>query len=1140
MINWVSAGFDGRGYRHIVFGRVPTWSTRVCLSVFLRVFTLFCWGYLLYSSAVGGGGTSERLGLPTYSCRNPLRSEMAQASVHDGAGPGHLTPADSNLDPELQPDYLDGKPVSPLTEEDDRWLADQDTEQFADAEESRSLMPPPKGIPTGRSMRIRMAQGDGIPVHTVVSPEGRIDCRDGEAVYIKAELLKPDSEGLPQRIDTVTRKKLLNSFPEEVYSEFPTCWFSNWVNLAVGVAVNPTFRQAVMDISDRAEDGGGFVSQESDMETDTDTLAGDTPDVTTLELGLEATVLQEDSSPIQETEPEVEVVLDGTEDKVSVGQLLTSSEFKKKEEIIRESELLAEDVRMRNEEIRIRRERQEQIEQESRALNDKKRSLLLEKKDLQRLEMTERREARKLERSRGSDSDSSVEPSSSKGKMSRKAKPKSTSTKDSPAKVTKEKDKSPEARAKSPETESGKRTPAPSPKVKKPVTAPTREDPDTERVEDGEYEITLSKKDKQKLKRLKETLDEVKGRDKPPVPKPRKAKSEGRAETADEAMDTSDAGLSLPPPTVTPQASPPGSPKPDSQNSEKPDEDQEEGLASDSDEGDAQEQASSKVEQEVWDNARTDFKIFIPASLEECKKNTTHYACPGSLDLNDESDDEEWIRMKSTDRSANKYYKVLFSFLNRPGLGCSYYTYEQRTKLQFAARKYDSVKNRECPFSACVDSQLEEKAYSTQTRFIRHLVEQHMHHRPEYECVVDRGRANAVCNGELTTRRGEMIRHLKEHHKAGVMDARKRVLSLHDALWEKWNQQVTTVGSLRATTQQFCEVSPKTSGKLEARFAKVSGQRKFEFPNATYEALRAWRRDGEKRPREPSPSVSDGKRSRADAAGSVQTRVTGTSQRQASPITGRASVGTFQQAWGTQSPVTGNDWFKKQFPGLPDPGQESQTMSVLGRRKPLVLGGRGNPLVQPTTPVGGGRGAPRTPVGRPPPSAAAGSDTAQVITPVIVQTPVDALLVPVRHGSTYFDKTEVKSHGIQDAAFKRIQERHQELTVQYVDDVVMTMLNGIHHIQVQEKAVLKAEKDTELEAAIANARKAEKKAKDSQLFYSNENMNLRQTIHDMEIQFIGGLGVRRETWDGTLDHMERLCAAARAGNPPTTDQGAPP
>ena len=276
---------------------------------------------------------------------------MAQASVHDGAGPGHLTPADSILDPELQPDYLDGKPVSPLNEEDDRWLA-QETEQFADAEESRSLMPPPKVVPTGRSMRTRMAEGDGIPVHTVVSPEGRIDCRDGEAVYIKADLLKPDSEGLPQRLDTETRKKLLNSFPEEVFREFPTCWFSNWVNLAVGVAVNPTFRQAVMDISDRAEGGDGFVSQESDMETDTDTLAGDTPDVASLEIGLEATVLQEDASPAQETVPEVEVVLSGTEDKVSVGQLLTSSEFKKEEGKIRESELLAEDVRMRNEEIR--------------------------------------------------------------------------------------------------------------------------------------------------------------------------------------------------------------------------------------------------------------------------------------------------------------------------------------------------------------------------------------------------------------------------------------------------------------------------------------------------------------------------------------------------------------------------------------------------------------------------------------------------------------------------------------------------------------------------------------------------------------------------------------------------------------------
>ena len=57
--------------------------------------------------------------------------------------------------------------------------------------------------------------------------------------------------------------------------------------------------------------------------------------------------------------------------------------------------------------------------------------------------------------------------------------------------------------------------------MKEPVTAPTKEDPSKGRVEDGEFEKTLSKKDKQKLKRLKETLDEMKGRDKP-VPKPRR------------------------------------------------------------------------------------------------------------------------------------------------------------------------------------------------------------------------------------------------------------------------------------------------------------------------------------------------------------------------------------------------------------------------------------------------------------------------------------------------------------------------------------------------------------------------------------------------------------------------------------------
>ena len=68
--------------------------------------------------------------------------------------------------------------------------------------------------------------------------------------------------------------------------------------------MSPVFRQAVMAISDGAATGDGFVSQESDMETDTETISGENPDVTSLGEDLEATVIQEDSALVEETEQE--------------------------------------------------------------------------------------------------------------------------------------------------------------------------------------------------------------------------------------------------------------------------------------------------------------------------------------------------------------------------------------------------------------------------------------------------------------------------------------------------------------------------------------------------------------------------------------------------------------------------------------------------------------------------------------------------------------------------------------------------------------------------------------------------------------------------------------------------------------------
>ena len=56
---------------------------------------------------------------------------------------------------------------------------------------------------------------------------------------------------------------------------------------------------------------------------------------------------------------------------------------------------------------------------------------------------------------------------------------------------------------------------------------------------------------------------------------------------------------------------------------------------------------SSQSESAIWENARSGFKNFIPRALEECWKNKSFYACPEEYNQDDESDDEEWLRLLS-------------------------------------------------------------------------------------------------------------------------------------------------------------------------------------------------------------------------------------------------------------------------------------------------------------------------------------------------------------------------------------------------------------------------------------------------------------------------------------------------------------
>ena len=202
-------------------------------------------------------------------------------------------------------------PVSPLSPGVDKQLdAESGTtaDQFADAEDpatstvnlnlsawstrsqseqdKRALMPPPKAPPqgpvTGRLMRSRSYRGEEISLQDVVNAQGEISCLDGEMVNIPPHLLTPGPDSNPQRLDSTVRKQLLETIPKAVYTTLPEIWFSNWIHLAIGIVVNPEFKEAVMRVSEqnKVTGGFGFMSSESEMEcedTDTETLADNNP-----------------------------------------------------------------------------------------------------------------------------------------------------------------------------------------------------------------------------------------------------------------------------------------------------------------------------------------------------------------------------------------------------------------------------------------------------------------------------------------------------------------------------------------------------------------------------------------------------------------------------------------------------------------------------------------------------------------------------------------------------------------------------------------------------------------------------------------------------------------------------------------------
>ena len=246
---------------------------------------------------------------------------------------------------------------------------------------------------------------------------------------------------------------------------------------------------------------------------------------------------------------------------------------------------------------------------------------------------------------------------------------------------------------------------------------------------------------------------------------------------------------------------------------------------------------------EIHKNAQGEFKEFIPSCFEECAKGAVKYGCPGIRNLEGESDDEDWIRPTINDPLPSDHYEQWFNQVGR--FPDNYYSRDQRTKLGWAYKEW-CVEDGEivCPFGLCWNKQHRQE-FSTPRRFVRHLVEHHMHHAVVYECQNTPGtRISEKCDGCPTTRRSTMIRHYKNCHTPGMKAATDRINALHELLMSSYNKLgADFFRKIDTLTMSFCEVTDAKNGKLSARVALLTTKGKFDMSRPFFDRVIEWRGD---------------------------------------------------------------------------------------------------------------------------------------------------------------------------------------------------------------------------------------------------------------------------------------------------------
>ena len=504
----------------------------------------------------------------------------------------------------------------------------------------------------------------------------------------------------------------------------------------------------------------------------------------------------------------------------------------------------------------------------------------------------------------------------------------------------------------------------------------------------------------------------------------------------------------------------------------------------------------------IWENAKADFAVRQPKCFAECRKGSKAWGIPGPVDKDGQSDDEEWLRQERTDTSPNKFYSVWCNKLN--DWPAPYYNYDQKWKLKWAIDNYHVKNNNTCPFGVCVNEKEKAKIYISRPRFLRHMVEVHLHHHAVYRCSTERGIECKKCNGVKTVRRGALVRHLRSTHGKSASVALDMVTELHEKLMS--NMHDMSWKGVTSGSKYFGEVIWSDKGKLLAEFTLSHKPERLQLDDASWLSVRYHRgdtdvskgKDGKlfssrdpkdnrdaKRMRM-TPSQLSRKQDRAQKfPESVPESDSGLTYR--SPLTAleQSMTASSTQAW-TQKPSASkgrSDTRDDQFPDLGKPGPESQSLTSTGKPKPKP----GTPSVRK----------------RPHPEDA----------------PEGAIFT--QFDGRQFFKEEDKMHAeIQQQAFDMWQSGYHTMVNQTANAVKSLTLAAIQQIHDNEILAIGRDQKALVSDVLSQAQQARDEHEAATGYLEDRMAKLEQSHHRQNIRFRAVFGCNLEEWDGSLESAE--------------------